>query len=613
MPQLGWDKDKIWLNNYFEASNEYQIPQSLIMSFQTPITVKEAINNIHSKKYLLPAIQRELVWGTDNIELLFDSLMRDYPVGSFLFWYVDKTRIKDFQFYEFIRDFHERNSRHNPKANLSGEDNIIAILDGQQRLTSLYIGLKGFYAYKEPKKQWKNDLAFPKRKLYLNLLKKCSEEEIEKEYGFLFLTDKEAGDKRDEDHFWFKVGDILNFNETFEIMAYLIENGLMTLSKEKAQFANRSLFKLYSVVHEERIINYFLEKGTELDKVLNIFVRVNSGGEPLSHSDLLLSIASANWKDKDAREEIIKFVTEIENIGNGFVFSKDFVLKSCLVLGDFTNIAFKVDNFNRANMLMIESRWEEITQALRLTVTLIDAFGYDRETLTSNNALIPIAYYLLKKGLPQNFVQSSHFQEDRQKIQKWLTLTLLKRAFSGTPDNVLRPLRQVIDKNHETFPLNTIVDEFRGKPKSLAFSEDDIKTLFDNWYGSPYTFSTLALLYPTLDFRNKFHVDHIFPKSLFTKNKLEKSDIADDKIETFLGDFNFLANLQLMEGIPNIEKSNKDFKEWLSATYPDPQARYNYMEKNYIPDVDFSLENFDVFIAERTKLMTKKFSELLKH
>ena len=591
------------------------------MSFQVPITVKEAINNIHSKKYLLPAIQRELVWKTEDIELLFDSLMRDYPVGSFLFWYVDKSRIKDFQFYEFIRNYHERDSAHNPKANLSGSEDITAILDGQQRLTSLYIGLKGSYAYKESKKQWKTDSAFPERKLYLNLLQKSSEEEIEMEYEFLFLTEKEAQERTDENHFWFKVSDILNFNEKYEINNYLIENNLMSLEKEKAQFANRTLFKLFSIVHEEKIINYFLEKGTELDKVLNIFVRVNSGGERLSHSDLLLSIASANWKEKDAREEIIKFVSEIENIGNGFEFSKDFVLKSCLVLCDFTNIAFKVDNFNRENMLTIESRWEEITQALRLTVSLIDAFGFDRETLTSNNALIPIAYYLLKKGLPSNFVQSSHFQADRQKIQKWLTLSLLKRAFSGTPDNILRPLRQVIDKHasqngqdgyQNTFPLEAIIEEFRGKPKSLIFTEDDIQALFDYKYGSAYTFSTLALLYPTLDFKNKFHVDHIFPKSLFKRANLEKVGVSEDKINVFIEDFDFLANLQLLEGIPNIEKSNKDFKEWLHSTYPDSQARQNFMERNYIPEVDLSFENFDVFINERTKLMKMKLLQLLR-
>lgn len=296
-------------------------------------------------------------------------------------------------------------------------------------------------------------------------------------------------------------------------------------------------------------------------------------------------------------------------------------MKSCLVLCDFTNIAFKVENFNRENMLTIESRWEEITQALRLTVSLIDVFGFDRETLTSNNALIPIAYYLLKKGLPSNFVQSSHFQADRQKIQKWLTLSLLKRAFSGTPDNILRPLRQVIDKhsnqndadNHQnTFPLEAIIEEFRGKPKSLIFTDDDIQALFDYKYGSSYTFSTLALLYPALDFKNKFHVDHIFPKSLFNRRSLEKHGIAEEKIDSFLNEFDFLANLQLLEGIPNIEKSDKDFKEWFCFTNSDSQSRQSYMERNYIPDVDLSFENFGVFIAERKQMMQRKFSELLK-
>jgi uncharacterized protein with ParB-like and HNH nuclease domain len=583
------------------------------MSFQTPITVKEAINNVHAKKYLLPAIQRELVWYEDQIELLFDSLMRDYPVGSFLFWYVDKQRSRDFQFYEFIRNFHERDSTHNPKASVSGEDDVTAILDGQQRLTSLYIGLRGSYAYKEKMKRWDNDAAFPERKLYLNLLQTCSEDEIDKQFDFLFLSDKEAKEGNDGEHYWFRVGDVLNFKEKYEISNWLIEKGLMTLpAKERAQFANKTLFKLYSVVHEERVINYFLEKGEELDKVLNIFVRVNSGGTPLSHSDLLLSIASANWQEKDARDEITKFVSEIENMGNGFAFNKDFVLKTCLVLCDFADIAFKVDNFNKSNMLTIEKRWEEITEAIRLTVALIAAFGYDRETLTSNNALIPIAYYLLKKENPSNFVQSSRYQGDREKILKWLTLSLLKRAFSGSSDTVLRPLRQVINKNHETFPLNEIVDEFRGKPKSITFNSDEIETLFDYKYGSAYTFSTLALLYPTLDFRNKFHLDHIFPKSGFGRRKLAKRGIQEDKIDAFMQEYDYLANLQLLEGIPNMEKSSKDFKEWLEKQYPTPQARRDYMEKHYIPDVDLSLDNFDNFINERTKLIRAKFESLLK-
>ena len=148
------------------------------MEFQTPIPIRKVINEIQNRKYLLPAIQRELVWEAEQIEKLFDSIMRGYPIGSFLFWKVSKEKIKEYQFYEFLRDYHERDKKHNPKANISGEENITAILDGQQRLTALYIGLKGSYAYKLPYKRWDSTDAFPKRELYLNLLSKAKNSDL---------------------------------------------------------------------------------------------------------------------------------------------------------------------------------------------------------------------------------------------------------------------------------------------------------------------------------------------------------------------------------------------------------------------------------------------------
>ncbi len=120
------------------------------MAYQTPLTIESVIKNIDAKKYLLPSIQREFVWRPKQIEKLFDSLMMGYPINTFLFWEVPKGKAKEFSFYEFLRNYHQRNGKHNPKANISGSDDIIAILDGQQRMTSLYIGLKGSYAYKSP-------------------------------------------------------------------------------------------------------------------------------------------------------------------------------------------------------------------------------------------------------------------------------------------------------------------------------------------------------------------------------------------------------------------------------------------------------------------------------
>ena len=579
------------------------------MAFVEPITIKEAIDRINKKEFLIPAIQREFVWKTHQIERLFDSLMRDYPISSFLFWEVDKSNINNYQFYEFVRDYHEKNSTHNPKANIDGESGIIAILDGQQRLTSLYIGLRGSYAYRLRYKRWDNDSAFPKRKLCLNLLAPSNDGDLK--YDFQFLTKKESK-QNDGFHFWFVVGDVLKLAEPYKVNEYLINNNITRLEKEKANFANETLYKLHQVIHLNKPISSFLEKDDSLDKVLNVFIRVNSGGTQLSYSDLLLSIATAQWDDKDAREEITGFVDEINSIGNGFNVNKDFVLKNCLVLSGLRDIAFKVDNFNRENMLTIEKKWEGITKAIKSAIVLVSSFGYHRDTLVSNNALIPIGFYLHKIGSPDNFSESKSFKNDRKKIFKWLIIVLLKRTFSGQPDNVLRPIREVINASENGFPLGGIIEKLKGGTKAISFNKDEIDNLLHYQYAEAYTYSVLAFIYPSLDFRNKFHQDHIFPRRLFTEKKLRGHEINDDDIEFYLDNFNCLANLQLLEGIQNQEKSGKEFNIWINEAYPKEADRKTYMEKHYIPDIDLSLVNFREFIKEREKLIVSAFKKLLE-
>jgi len=548
------------------------------------------------------------VWTCDQIEKLFDSLMRDYPIGSFLFWRVDRQNSGNYQFYEFMRDFSDWDNRHNQKANVTGQEDITGILDGQQRLTALYLGLMGSYAYKEARKRWDNPAAFPKRRLYLNLFSPTKEEQSDLLYDFSFLTAEQAKE-RDDESYWFRAGDILGIDAPHEVNNYLIENNLMT--GKNAKFANQTLFRLWKVVHDTPVINYFLEKDESLDKVLNIFIRVNSGGTVLSYSDLLLSVASAQWKEKDAREQVTEFVDELDSVGDGFNFGKDLVLKSCLVLADFSDMAFKVDNFNKANMLQIEKQWDQITTALRHAVTLISSFGYSRDTLTANNAVIPIAYYLLKKGLPKNFDQASQFSSDRKNIRRWLILSLVKRAFGGQPDTVLRPIRDILKNDTGEFPLQAIRERFKGTTKSLEFTDDDVENLLYSKYGVGYTFSTLVLLYPTLDFRNKFHVDHIFPRSVFTRAKLLKRGVSPDDVEFFGEQADQLSNLQLLEGLPNQEKSDLDFQQWLNKNHSEKGERFEYLSRNYIPDIDLSIANFREFIDRRRELLRAKFTELL--
>ena len=132
-----------------------------------------------------------------------------------------------------------------------------------------------------------------------------------------------------------------------------------------------TLDRLHRVVHSEHLVAFYEEKGQELDKVLQIFIRMNDGGTPLSHSDMLLSVAVAQWTHHDARKEIHELVDDLNKIGVGFTFSKDLVLKAGLMLSDIGSVGFKVDNFKRENMDIFERNWDDVKRAMTLTVQLV--------------------------------------------------------------------------------------------------------------------------------------------------------------------------------------------------------------------------------------------------
>jgi len=181
--------------------------------------------------------------------------------------------------------------------------------------------------------------------------------------------------------------------------------------------------------------------------------------------------------------------------------------------------------------------------------------------------------------------------------------------FWGLLDSCLAA--DVLDNSSNDFPFDEIVNKLKVTQKSMSFNDDEIDNLLYYQYAQTYTYSVLAFLYPSLDFRNKFHQDHTFPKKLFTPKRLDKRGISKDKIEFFLENHNCLANIQLLEGVPNQEKSSKDFDLWLKEKYPKKNDRKAFMEKHYIPDVDLSLENFQEFIEEREKLIVAAFKQLL--
>ncbi|WP_295917235.1 DUF262 domain-containing protein [uncultured Anaerovibrio sp.] len=581
------------------------------MSYETALKICDVVNDISAGKYVLPSIQREYVWSTKQIERLFDSLMRDYPVGAFLFWELQDNQNTLYDFYGFLQNYHEKNATHNTKINLVGNSAVMAVLDGQQRLTSLFLGLKGTYAYKMPYRQINNPDSYPERKLYLNLVEPASDET--EEYNFSFLTTEEAT-VRDEHHYWFLVGEILNMPDLGDVNKYINRYIYKDnrYNVDQGDYATDCLSQLYKVVHVEPTISYYKVKSEKLDTVLQIFIRVNSGGTVLSYSDLLLSMATAQWENLDARKEITDLVDYINSIGAGFGINKDFVLKAALVLSGFSDIAFKVDNFNKPNMLKIEQQWPVIKKSIIQAYLLVSGFGFSRDSLKSNNAIIPIAYYLKVLGNPANFEMDKSNANNRVLIKKWLIRSLLKRAFGGQPDNILRKIRGILDSNgNKDFPLTEIINSLRGTNKSIIFNDDDINDRLEQKYGQSDTLLILMLLYPSLDYNNKFHVDHIYPKSKFTKKYLAAQGLTDAQIQKYIKSVNDLSNLQLLAAVPNIQKQDQDFDDWFTQNYPTDTDKFQYRQTNYIPDMQYSYQNFENFMIERKKLLQVALKNIL--
>lgn len=567
------------------------------MSFQTPRSVEEMLNAIHKRDYLMPAIQREFVWGTDQIVRLFDSLMRGYPVGSFLLWDVQPETARSYTFYEFLTHFHERDNPYAGKATVTSGSGTIAVLDGQQRLTSLNIALYGSFAEKRKYAWWNSPDAFPVKRLYLNLTEDPADEELGLRYDLRFLTEKEAAPHEEEEHKWFRVGAVLDLaNSGPAIMKELAERRIVNSAD-----AFQRLYDLYEAVRVLKPMNYFLVTDQDPDKVLEIFVRINSGGTTLSYSDLLLSMATNQWKELDAREEVRSLVSELNsNAGRQFSFSKDLVLKTALTVAGI-DVRFKVANFTQPNMARVEEEWPRIEGALLRAASLLQQFGYNERNLTANSVIIPIAYYLYLRDAGDSYLDSSADASDRLALQRWVTRSLIKRGIWGSAlDTTLTRLRETLATNGGSgFPVVEVEATMARVGKSLTFDAAEIDELLNLKYAGQRTFAVLSVLYPGLDLGKKFHEDHIFPKSLFTRKKLVAAGVPADKVDDFLGAFNLLPNLQLLAGTANIEKQDALPAVWAAKAFPNEEKRATYFDENDLDGLPLDLVDFLSFYEQR--------------
>lgn len=577
----------------------------MVKGFQASITIKDVIDKIDENNYVLPGIQRKFVWKIEQIELLFDSIMREYPLNSFMFWEIKDSDVKkNNNYYSFLRKYRQRFAVENELINKTASDNdFYAIIDGQQRLNSLYIGLKGSYSIKKGHKHWidKSD-NFDEKFLYLDISSKYQREsDIDKEYNFKFLTQDEANSSTT--NCWYKVGDILELDSKYFIQEIneFVDKQKSAIEDIDIRHAQNTLYNLYRVIMTEKIINYYQEDEQQLDKILDIFIRTNNGGTKLTFSDLLMSVLTNKWKE--SRDEFDALIKDIRNFGD-FDIGTDLIIKIILMLYS-QNIKNRVKNFNEELLDKVENNWLRIKLTVSNTFEMFYRMGFNSQTFPSLNAAIPIIYFIYKNNLEKEVVKYSFSKtENYKRIKKWLLLVFLKRIFSGQTDATLIELRKIINDSGNEYPLHKIMNEAKSNPtRNYNFDSDFIDDLFERNYGeNKDIFFVLSLYYPELDYYNQnFHIDHLHPQAMFKKN----SELDSSFLEKVGSNWNKLGNLQLLNSELNTSKNDKSLKEWVEISKIS-------RDKLFVnEDTNLEILEFENFYETRVQNMKRRLKELL--
>lgn len=555
-----------------------------------------ALDYARERNLLLPDIQREYVWDVFEIEALFESIVDEYPIGSCIFWKTNRNIINNDKpnLYYFFSKF-EKEKTKNEKAPevLTKECDYYIVLDGQQRITSLNIALNGSYKYYKGGRghNHSNPKSWVEKELYYNLdfyVKNEDEDDEHPKKRFVFLTNEEA-----ENLNVYKVKYLLKYDTLQAFIKFMYQNDYEDKIID-------DLSKLFSRLHDSSgngLVHYYCINENSYDGALDIFVRVNSTGRKLSKSDLLFSTLIDGWKD--GKDNVEKILGVMNSKGDGFTFSRDYLMRLCLVLVDADpNLIIK--NLTRPTVQVIRDNWSIIDSSLDKLSSLLVDIGLSDETLTSYNATMPIAYYLYKGGEIKD-------ADSKREARKFLSVSLAKRLFGVASNSALSTTRNVLknlDCKHTAFSLKLFENATLVGGRTFTIDENELDRWLDSYEKGQSTYILLSLLYPNLKLSQvAFHQDHCHPYTAFENKNIATLGLDDEKVKEWQKKRNLLPNLQFLEGAENESKNKTPLKEWV-----EEGNDFEYHPEN----ISLELKNFDTFFTERRKLMKDELKKIFE-
>jgi len=534
--------------------------------------------------FWLPNIQRPFVWSEEQICRLFDSILREYPISTLLVWKTT-SGIRRRKFIDNWKGTLRLSDFYVPEDNKKK----CLVLDGQQRLQSLFIGLRGSYEGKE---------------LYFDVLSGQSVSPDDIKYQFRFLNPASANFP------WIRFKDLISTplkkREVFDDIKAKAGRKLTPDEEGKLDdhlYLIDKTFKMDEAITYQELDSIDNEKLYSEDDVVEVFIRANSGGTKLGKSDLLFSLLNASWDVADQKmEDLLDSLNK-----HGFAFDRDFVLKTCLLLLG-QGARYEVSKFRKPGVREdIEAKWEDISSAIRDVADFVRSKTYIQcdKALPSYLALMPLIY------LRYHFIEA---WKKAKKVDIYLLRSLLAGAFSGQSDNMLDVLVKTI-KESQAFELEEVFSVIRSQGRSLELTED---RFWQMGYGSNTIHLLFNLWYPTFTHvpaydNNLPQIDHIFPRSRLEEIKVLNPATGRQVMKYLEKARNQLANCMLLTREENGPggKTDKSPKDWFSSICPEKLPEY--LELHLLPKDPalWEIDRYEDFILARQALIRERFKSLL--
>ena len=560
------------------------------------MSVVSILYRVRTAEIVLPAIQRDFVWPQYKILRLLDSIMRGYPIGTAVLW----ESYDDIQYRTFVRDF-EPDVIHRYQDNPQ-KRKLNLVLDGQQRIQSLFAGLYG---------------TLEGQSLYFDVMSGMEFDDVAHEkFLFTFSTSGEAEDfnaqvveeledlpdKTSKDMvypYFMKVSDLLAIGdgERGPLVSQL--TNLLSLTDEEQLRLDTNLrtfeenFKKDENLLKLSVVDENFESGSPKRKsesdVLEIFVRINWAGTARSRSDLIFSMMKLNWKE--SAQALPDFLSAV-NAGNSFALDTDFVIRCLFAVSDL-GTKFDVDILrSRSNLAKIRANFQQCCDAIMGAVEFAKRHCWlsSGRILGGASAFIPFVYYLYHTP-GQRFNQ-----EQIEDARKTLFLFAFSRPFARSADSrlaaflrsELQPLVGSVEDGR--FPINKAVswvgywERIRGCDEGLLQSNPVLALhVIQGMGGQPGKYVNYA---PEADYK--------FPRSQLRTHGYDEALV------------NHFANMWVLPDGKGANRRNRHPAAHLEDVGDE------YLEEALVERNLLDYPSYPAFINQRTERMVRKVRDRLQ-